>query len=64
MGGMNFPEAYRFVFDVDLRDRLRELVSTYGEGIVNTELTVYGWETAEQLRDLLKRIEPDYLEQL
>ena len=59
LGGMNFPEAYKYVFGMDLRERLNELIARYGKGEVTSELGIYGWETVEQFRDLLKRIEPD-----
>ena len=57
MGGMTFREAYRFVFNRDLDDRIDSLIAEYGliaksNGFV-WELANYGWNPVN-LKEALK----------
>ena len=55
MGGMTFEQAYKFVFNTDLRPRLAQLIAEYGDRPewLSWELDTYGWTYPKDLLDSL-----------
>lgn len=55
MGGMTFEEAYKCVFNTDLRLRLAQLIEEYGQNPnhLSWELYTYGWTTPYELLEQL-----------
>lgn len=54
MGGMDFEEAYKFIFGIDLKERLSQLIKDYpNAGGLCWELNEYGWNDPKELLNQL-----------
>jgi hypothetical protein len=54
MGGMTFEEAYKLIFRIDLRERLKKLIDEYGEDdLFSWELQTYGHKSPFELLNSL-----------